>query len=431
MQEGQADDERRASDARATRHSRGRLGMTGPPGAVQDGELPRAIILQPNDGCLTLARALVRRGVEVRVLANPEYSYVVASRGVEGEVMPDPLQDPSAWLEVLTELGEEGGGVVFSGSDSATEWLTEHRSRLPASLRSFESTDRVHADLMDKGRLYETAASIGIRVPAVHHVRDEADLRELLPGLRYPRVLKARLGHKAKILAGFGTVLVTTRRDLLQRAGALFEHGIDFLLTDIVPGREHRLEAAVTVRRDDGSYTLEYGRRKIRQWPLDYGVGSLNQAAHVPGTMAISRKLLGHVGYHGIASCETKRNARDGQLYLIEVNVRIPANFGLADACGVDGSWRLYATLAGLALEPQPEQVDGRKCMIPLREARASWQRIRRHEVSVQGVLRSWRGTRDFGVLSIRDPMPAAALVTRRLSKRLGQSGRAHRGAGA
>jgi hypothetical protein len=69
--------------------------------------------------------------------------------------------------------------------------------------------------------------------------------------------------------------------------------------------------------------------------------------------------------------------------------------------------------------------------MIPLREARASWQRIRRREVSVQAVLRSWRGTRDFGVLSIRDPMPAAALITRRLGKRLGRSGRAQRGAGA
>jgi predicted ATP-grasp superfamily ATP-dependent carboligase len=187
----------------------------------------------------------------------------------------------------------------------------------------------------------------------------------------------------------------------------------------------------VTVRQADGAYTLEYGRRKIRQWPLDYGVGSLNQAAHVPATMAMNRLLLGHVGYHGIASCETKRNPRDGQLYLIEVNVRIPATFGLADACGVDGSWRLYATLAGIPLGPQPEQVDGRKCMIPFREARASWRRIRRHEASVGAVLRSWRGTRDFGVLSVRDPMPTVALVGRYLGKTLAGQGRLGRGIGA
>ena len=404
--------------------------MSPPPGAVDPGSLPRAIILQPNDGCLTVARALHRRGVDVHVLTSPEYSYVAASRGVEGEVLPEPLRDPEPWLDAMSSLGDDGGGVVLSGSDSATEWLTEHRAVLPPNLRTFESTDGLHLRLMDKLESYRIASSIGIRVPGHQHIRDHDDLATALPDLRLPRVLKARMGHKAKVLAGFGTVLVTTRRDLLDRAGRLLDHDIDFLLTEAIPGREHRLEAAVTVRHDDGTYSLGYGRRKIRQWPLDYGVGSLNQAAHVPATMAMSHRLLGHVGYHGIASLETKRNARDGHLYLIEVNVRIPANFGLADACGVDGSWRLYATLAGLPLGPQPEQVDGRKGMIPFREARASWQRIRRHETSVGSVVRSWRGTRDFGVLSLRDPMPTVALVGRRIGKAIGQQ-RSHRGAGA
>jgi predicted ATP-grasp superfamily ATP-dependent carboligase len=370
---------------------------------------------------LTVARALHRIGVDVRVLTSPEYSYVAASRGVDGVVLPEPLRDPEPWYDALCDLAATGGGVVLSGSDSASEWLTQHRAALPGNLRSFEADERVHAELMDKLALYRIASGIGIRVPEFHHIRDRSDLLAVLPELRFPRVLKARMGHVAKLTVGFGTVLVSTRRDLLQRGDRLLDNGIDFLLTDIVPGRERRLEAAVTVRGEDGAYTLEYGRRKIRQWPLDYGVGSLNQAAHVPDTMAMSRTLLDHVGFHGIASCETKRNARDGQLYLIEVNVRVPANFGLADACGVDGSWRLYATLAGIPLGPQPEQVDGRKCMIPFREARASWQRVRRHETSVGAVVRSWRGTRDFGVLSVRDPMPTVALVGRRLGKALGQ----------
>jgi predicted ATP-grasp superfamily ATP-dependent carboligase len=398
---------------------------------MDDLTLPRAIFLQPNDGCLTMARALVRRGIDVHALTNPEYGHVGSSRGVRGTILPDPLDDPSAWLDAVTGLADDGGGVLFCGSDAATEWLTGNRARLPASLRSFESTDSIHVALMDKLRLYRVAEGLGIRVPNVRHVRDRTDLDELLPGMTFPRVVKARLGHVAKLRVGFGTVLVNTRKDLLARGGRLLDNDIDFLVSDVVPGREARLEAAVSVRDPDGSYTLEYGRRKIRQWPLDYGVGSLNQSAPVPATTAMSHRLLDHVGYHGIASFETKRHARDGELYLIEVNVRIPANFGLADACGVDGSWRLYATLAGLPLGPQPEQVDGRKCMIPLREARASWQRIRRREASFATVVRSWRGTRDFGVLSVRDPMPAIALIGRRLSKSLSHSAGVGRSAGS
>jgi hypothetical protein len=130
---------------------------------------------------LTVARALHRNGVEVQVLTSPEYSYVAASRGVDGIVLPEPLREPEPWYDALCELAATGGGVVLSGSDSASEWLTQHRAALPSNLRSFESLDGVHAELMDKLALYRMASGIGIRVPEFQHVRDRGDLLALLP----------------------------------------------------------------------------------------------------------------------------------------------------------------------------------------------------------------------------------------------------------
>ena len=80
--------------------------MSSPWGAGDGSTLPRAIILQPNDGCLTVARALHRRGVEVHVLTSPEYSYITASRGVEGEVLPEPVRDPGPWLAALRAIAD-------------------------------------------------------------------------------------------------------------------------------------------------------------------------------------------------------------------------------------------------------------------------------------------------------------------------------------
>jgi D-aspartate ligase len=167
----------------------------------------------------------------------------------------------------------------------------------------------------------------------------------------------------------------------------------------------------VTVRDADGGYALEYGRRKVRQWPLDYGVGSLTASQPVPGTFALNRTLLDHAGFVGISSCETKRHAVTGDLYLIEINVRVPGSYGVAEASGVDGSWRLYASAAGLPLPPQPPQRDGRAAMLPELELQAVAARVRAGQQSRREVLRSWASTRDFGVLSLRDPGPAAALV--------------------
>jgi len=61
---------------------------------------------------LTVARALHRNGVDVHVLTSPEYSYVAASRGVDGVVLPEPLRDPEPWYDALCDLAATGGGVV-------------------------------------------------------------------------------------------------------------------------------------------------------------------------------------------------------------------------------------------------------------------------------------------------------------------------------
>lgn len=385
-------------------------------------DLPRAIILHPNDGCLTVARVLVRRGVEVVMLATQDTEYLLASRGTRGRVMPDPRADPAEWAAELGRLAEDGGGVLICGSDNASEWLAGHRADLPASLRSFESTDGVHELLMDKRRLYHLAAEIGVRAPWMHHIRTVADLDALGADLTYPCVLKGALGHVARAALGHGTIRVESRADLMDRAGLLFDLGIDFLLTEMVPGDETALEGAVTVRDRDGGYPVEYGRHKLRQWPPDYGVGSLTSSKRVPGTLAINRAILDHVGYYGVSSCETKRHEVTGELYLIEINVRVPGSYGLAEASGVDGAWRLYATAAGMPLPPQPAQVDGRHVMLPDLEFRAASGRVRSGDQTWPQVLRSWLGTRDFGIASLRDPGPALAMLTpmvRRKSTRL------------
>jgi D-aspartate ligase len=387
--------------------------------------MPRAIILHPNDGCHTVARVLVRRGVQVHALTTPETRHVLASRGVRGRVMPDVRTHPEAWREELLSLAATGGGVVLCGSDASGEWLGRYRAQLPASLRSFESTDGIHLALMDKLRLYRMAAEIGVKAPWMHHVTTRGELDRLCDELAYPCVLKARLGHLAKELTGVGTRRIGCRAELLEHAGLLLAHGVDLLLTEVVPGPETGLEAAVTIRTGDGDYPLEYGRIKLRQWPLDYGVGSLQEAAAVPETLKMSRRLLDHVGFVGIASCETKRHEGTGERYLIEINVRPPGSFGLADACGVDGSWRLYAALAGIPLGPQPPQIDGRRSMIPHLDLLAAVQRLRRGDAGIGAVLRSWRGVRNFGVLDVRDPVPAVVQAGQMIRKRV--SGRSRR----
>jgi len=369
---------------------------------------PPAVFLHPNDGCLTAARALVRRGVEVHLLATPEYRYVLASRGVHGRVMPDIRTHTQEWLD---ELNGIGAAAVLCGSDAASEWVTTHRDRLLPTLRTFESADRVHVDLMDKQILYRTANEAGVRAPWMVHIATADELATHLDTITFPCVVKPTMGHVAKQTLGIGTAAAASRAELAAATAPLLAHDIPFLLTELVPGPETSLEGSVAVRTADGEYALEYGRHKVRQWPLDYGVGSLLESADVPETLKMNRQLLDHTGYVGISACETKRHSGTGEVYLIEINVRVPASFGLAEAAGTDGAWRLYSALTGLPLGRQPEPVEGRKVMLPQKDLQAAIARIRRRETTPLAVLRSWRGVRDTAAWSWRDPAPALAQV--------------------
>jgi len=376
-----------------------------------DPALPTAIILHPNDGALTAARVLAARGVRVHALGDGSVGApFIRSRAVTGHRLPDLPDGVDAWVDRLEAIAGDGPGVMLSGSDHATRFLYSHRGAIPAVLRSFESSDGPHARVLDKSSLYATAEAAGVRTPRTERATTPAQLEAAAGRVTYPCVLKPANIHYGEI-AGQKTKPVESAAEVLEHGTQAVEAGLEMLLSELVPGPESNLEGAVTVRLADGSFPLAYGRRKLRQWPLDYGAAALMVAEEVPETMALARTLLEACGFVGVSSLETKRHALTGEVVLIEINVRLPQSFGLSKACGVEGPWRVYAALAGLPLGPQPPVRTGTKVVMPPLERRAATARIRRGELTVRGLLRSYRGVRSVGLLNPSDPLPAVAFA--------------------
>lgn len=386
--------------------------------------LPRAILVDPNEGSLRIGRVLGRRGVEVHSLAQVSSpgAYLVKSRFVRGVVLPDLPQGSEAWLRELTALAHGPDAVLLAGSDAASEFLVTRRERIPHSLLSFESSESSHIALMDKESTYALARDAGVRAPRVERVSSFEDLEATLARGTYPCVVKPVLSHVGKAAGDHRTKVVKSSDDLRERCSAALRDEVPMLVTEHVPGGEDALEAAVTVRAGDGTYPLVYGRRKLRQWPLDVGVGSMHCSTRGEQVIASAQRLLDHARFRGVSIVEMKRHAATGELVLIEANVRIPMGFGLGDAAGVDASWRLYAALAGLALSPQPEPREGVKAVIPHIDALAVTARVRRGDLTFRQALTSYRGVREVGVLDPRDPAPALALGARIVRSRLAKS---------
>ncbi|MEA3056574.1 MAG: hypothetical protein QOD30_2006 [Actinomycetota bacterium] len=384
---------------------------------------PRAVILQPSNGGLSVARALVRRHVPVELLATSHDSHTVATRGAVGKVLPD-FDDPDAWLTALRSCAARGPAVVLCGSDEASAFLASHRDDLPAALHFFERCDDVHLPLMDKTTSYELCVAAGVRAPATFPVASADDLEHAAGRAVYPSVVKPVLSHRWRPVFGDDRVL------LADDAGELRAHcekalgaGLEVIVSEYVPGGDDCMEEAILVRAADGTFPMQFGCHKLRQWPRGFGASSLCESDPLEESLAMARTLLTHTGYVGVAGVEVKRHATTGDRYFIEVNVRIPTQFGLGDACGADASWRTYATLADIDLEAAPRGRDGVKLVFPELEL-ARLRRFARGErgdgdpATWREWLRTYRGTRTAGVLDPRDPGPLLRIVRAALGRR-------------
>src|SRR5215212_7708497 len=105
------------------------------------GRQPPAIVMQPSNGGLAVARALGRRGVDVEVLTTAGDRHAGRTRYARGTEMPDISAAGDVWIETLSRRARSGTVVVLAGADEATEFLSRHRDELPESLLMFERAD--------------------------------------------------------------------------------------------------------------------------------------------------------------------------------------------------------------------------------------------------------------------------------------------------
>jgi len=384
--------------------------------------LPRAVVLDPSDNGPGLVRTLRRRGVPLTLLAAPTNAWVACGRDFDGRVMGPLPHQSETWIEVLQELAAEGPGVLIPASDNACELVARERARIPSALRSFESPSSGHLELMDKARLYELAERLEIPYPATHVVTSRADLEPLGREAAFPLLLKPALSHRWRRLFGDRRAfLVEDPADLRAVAMPALEARLTLLVSEYVPGPVRNIESAFILRNQDGSLPLAFTKRKLAEQP-ELGAGAIHETVDVFDTLDFARRLLEGADFVGLATVEMKRDERTGRPVLIEANLRLSQAFALGDAAGVDASWRLYATLAGLPLAPQPAPRQGARLVVATLELRRVLTLLASRRLMVRELLASYRGVRSVSGLGV-DPGPILCFLAhhaRRAARRAG-----------
>jgi D-aspartate ligase len=396
--------------------------MTGAPAS----EWPHVVVLEPESAGLALGRAMVRAGARVTLVVLPGHKLETRSRGVE-HVVASYEPDGEPWLEAVQRLAADGGDlVVLPMTDRGSELLSTAAARVPANARTFELSSEAHTALMDKETADGLARRAGVNVPWTRVVHSVAELEQLASAAPWPCVVKPIFSHAWR--QRYGEERVFVAHDAEEAARLLeqpLRDGIGMLLCQYIPGGDADVEEAIVVRLADGSYPVCFGCHKLRQSPRGFGATALGVSDPLPETTALARRVLDEAGFVGVAGVETKRHQETGERWFLEVNVRVPAQWGLGDACGADASRRLVAALAGRELGEPPTPRAGVGIVVPVLDAVVVRQLL--HEVPawrrparLLRLLRPYLKARELGLLDPRDPGPGLAwawsVAGRRLS---------------
>jgi D-aspartate ligase len=397
---------------------------------------PHVVILDPFTAGLAAARRMVRLGAHVTMLVDPCDMFVDRTRGVHSIVSPFGA-DGAEWFELLQRIAAAGDEiVVLPSTDRSCELLLETAHQLTPNVHMFERGSVAHRTLMDKERANAIARTAGVRVPWSAIVNSPAEIDRAVLDAPWPCVVKPILSHDWRARYGDERVfLVADANEARERLRVPLQDGTEMILSQYIPGGDNDVEEAIVVRLADGSYPVLFGCHKLRQDPPGFGATTVGEASHLRDTTALARRVLDEASFVGVAGVETKRHAVTGERWFLEVNVRMPGQWGLGDTCGVAATQRLVAALCNRPLGPQPPLHEGVRFLLPHLDAHVVGPALRQtpalgRPAAALRFARAYVGVRDFGLLNVRDPGPGLAWISviaqRRLNTLKGRIGARH-----
>ena len=287
---------------------------------------------------LAITRSLGRRGISVVVGAEQSASLASASRYCLRHVTyPSPVAHPDAFEQFLLEFVErESIDVVVPVTDVTTHLVANNASALSRVTATAVPPFEAFESVSDKASLVGRALQCGVPVPRTHIVENRSALTAVLDQIEYPAVIKpsrSRIRTKAGWLGA--SVQYAYDRDALLR----LYRDVEYLgrYPSLIQERIVGPGVGVFVLCERGELRTAFAHRRLREKPPSGGASVLCESIALdPVLLDHAMRLLGPLGWHGVAMMEFKQDQRTGQSFLMEVNGRFWGSLQLAIDAGVD-----------------------------------------------------------------------------------------------
>ena len=368
------------------------------------------ILLGGRENTLAVARNLGALGIPVYVSGRAgcramrsrycRGAFPVTSRDVPNDYWRDLLLDhPKPAL---------AGAVLISNCDESMAFIAACGAELSRHYRVEQFRPELRTAMLDKLQTLERARAAGVPTPNFWKIARPQDVLALRDEMRLPVMVKPL--DSARFAEEFGRKLFIVEKSLEEVADKVAfcqNRGHAVLVVEMIPGPDDQLSSYYTYRTPDGRFLYDYTKSIIRRWPVNRGGACYHQSQWLPETAEMGKRLFEAIGWQGLGNVEFKRDMRDGQLKIIEVNGRFTAAHRLVVEAGAPIDLAVYCHLTGQefpAIKPCRQLM---RMWYPYHDLLAFLELKRSGKITFARWLRSLRGQRAvLPYLSWRDPLP-------------------------
>ncbi len=368
---------------------------------------PGAVVLGGDYQGLGIVRSLGRHGVPVCVV-DDELSIAGYSRYSKFHCHFDSLKKGQETVRSLLELGHKRrlfGWVLFPTRDELVATISQYRDELSAVYRVPTPTWQTVKWLWDKRNTYSLANQLGIPTPKTWYPRSVEDLAQI--DGHFPVALKPAI--KDHFI--YATKAKAWRADNLLELRTLFDKALchipadEIMIQDFVPGNGTSQFAYCSLFRGGESVANLTACRR-RQHPLEFGRASTYvETVDLPLLKDYSHRFLSAIDYYGLVEVEYKRDERDGQYRLLDVNGRTWGYHSIGRRAGVDFPYLLFSDQMNVPFEPCAGKA-GISWVRLLTDLPTGFVAIMKGELDGRSYLRTLTKCSEEAVFSLEDPLP-------------------------
>jgi len=226
-------------------------------------------------------------------------------------IYPDPLQKEQFIEFMLNYVKTHRIDVLLPIGSRTVSTLSKYADKF----RTYTSLPIADYDKMtiayNKGKTVEFAQNLGIRVPRTYD-----NIREVN---NFPVVVKG--------ITGQGNIQYINSFDELSKINTN-----KAIIQEYIPGEGYGFYALL----NNGKLKAFFMHHRRREYPITGGASTSAESWYDDKLKELGSKLLTALSWHGVAMVEFKKDSRDGEFTLMEINPKFWGSLDLSVVSGVD-----------------------------------------------------------------------------------------------